>query len=404
MATLDPIDLFKSTDMTKPDAEIQKILGSGMIALGIALGVSRFAYTPLLPLMQRDLILPDDFAGYLASVNYLGYLAGALWAAYSPEKFRNGSRLPTHLLINLAATAGMGLVSGRGIWMILRLVSGFSSAMIFVVASRIVLQTLACHDRQSWSGWLYAGVGIGIVITALTVPILDRYFGWQGGWLGLTAICSILVWAPMIWLRGRRPDRETAQAPRISSHEHRSFLPWLLAAYFLEGLGYIVTGTFLVALLHRLPGLEASAAVAWLLVGAAAIPSCVLWMRIGLRIGLVRGLIAAHLVQTVGILLPVIQPNLVGALAGAVFFGGTFVGIATLNIFLGQAIAPGRAEWAIGLLTAAFGAGQIIGPSVAGVLAVAFDSLFPALTGSAATVFAGALCLWVGLTFTRRFP
>ncbi len=381
--------------------DTQKVLVGGIVALAVVMGVGRFAYTPLLPLMQRDLTFPDDLAGYLASANYAGYLLGALWAAFAPARFGSVGVLRASLVVNLASTAAMGLTTDFVLWTILRFVSGASSAIVFVLASGIVLQALVRQGRPGWSGILYGGVGVGIALSALAPPILDPLFGWRGAWIGLAALCTVAAWLPWRFLERPQPSAggATTESPNA---RYRGYLPWLTAAYFCEGLGYIITGTFLVALLHRMPVMEGSGTAAWLLVGLAAIPSCVVWMRIGLRIGPVAGLVTAHLVQAVGIVLPVVWPGLPGALLGAVLFGGTFMGITTLALFLGRSIAPGRTNFAIGLLTAAFGTGQIVGPSVAGVLAVSTQSFSLPLAVGALTVAAGALLLLIGLPISRR--
>lgn len=55
-----------------------KVLGAGVFSLILTLGVARFAYTPLLPLMQHQTRLGIAAAAWLASINYAGYLSGAL--------------------------------------------------------------------------------------------------------------------------------------------------------------------------------------------------------------------------------------------------------------------------------------------------------------------------------------
>ena len=58
----------------------------GMLSLVIATGIGRFAYTPILPLMQKELSFSNTIAGYIASSNYLGYLLGAILAGSFPFK------------------------------------------------------------------------------------------------------------------------------------------------------------------------------------------------------------------------------------------------------------------------------------------------------------------------------
>ena len=58
-----------------------KVLGAGIFSLILVLGVARFSYTPLLPLMQNQAGLGVAEAGWLAAINYAGYLSGALIAS-----------------------------------------------------------------------------------------------------------------------------------------------------------------------------------------------------------------------------------------------------------------------------------------------------------------------------------
>ena len=380
-----------------------RFLTAGITALVIAMGISRFAYTPLLPIMQYDAGLSDVFAGYLASINYAGYLAGALWIAWRPPTVSAVTALRLHLLVNIASTLLMGCIDQFIVWSLLRFVGGFSSAMIFVLASGVVLQHLAHHRRQGWSGWLYSAIGIGIVITALTVPPLGELFGWRGAWFGLALISFLLAYPAYYWLAGEHPPPPTGSAETPGSRE-AGMLPWLAAAYFCAGLGYIVTGTFLVTMLQRVPGLENSSTLAWLVVGLAAAPSSVVWMRVGLRLGPAPALIAAHLVQALGIALPIVWTSIPGTLLGALFYGGTFMGIVTLSMYFGRLLTPGNPHRTIGLLTAAFGTGQIIGPSLGGLIAASSRSFSPALWGAAGVVTLGAVLLAVGLARTKERP
>jgi predicted MFS family arabinose efflux permease len=388
----------RALDLARQEAETLRMLAGGIIAMAIALGISRFAYTPLLPLMQQDLEFGDTFAGTLGSANYAGYLAGALWAAWSAGRERRVARLRCNLLLTVVSVTGMGLTEHPLAWIGLRFLSGTSSAMVFVLASGIVLEALAKRNRQAWSGWLYAGVGLGIALSALLVPLFDRLAGWQGGWLGLAAVCLLLAAGSWTWL----PARESIAASAVPAAgpnrpQPDGFLAWLTLAYTLEGLGYIVTATFLVAWLQRSGGQIGVSYLAWLLVGLAAIPSCVLWIRASLRLGLIRTLIAAYLVQATGILLPLLIPTAWGALGGALCFGGTFLGIAAMTLVLGRTLDQARSDRVIAILTAAFGLGQMIGPAIAGVIADLTRSYTLPSLGAAGFVLLGAASLAIGL-------
>ncbi|WP_375056171.1 YbfB/YjiJ family MFS transporter [Zobellella sp. DQSA1] len=370
-------------------------LAAGIALLAIVMGIGRFAYTPLLPLMQADQPLSDLLAGWLASSNYLGYLLGALWLACTRPGTAPVPRLRRQLLLNLACVAAMGLTSSPWLWLLWRLLAGWSSAAAFVLASGLVLEELARRGQAARAGWLYSGVGLGIALSALAVPWLDSLAGWRGGWLGLAALGGLLALLPWFGLTGTNAPvpaaSMTGQAPF-----RRGLLPWLLLAYFCEGLGYIITGTFMVAMLHQQQALAGLGHLSWLLVGLAAIPSCGVWLWLGNHRGLAGTLIAAHLVQALGILLPLLWPSPAGALLGALLFGGTFMGITALAFCLGRRLVPSRVQATLAGLTAAFGLGQIIGPVLAGLSLSRQHNFDQALLGGGLVVLLGALALLWG--------
>jgi MFS family permease len=169
---------------------------AGLAALAVALGIGRFAFTPVLPMMQDDFGLALAQAGWLASANYAGYLAGALSAIRA--------RLPASrairggLVVIGLSTLAMALQQPFLSWLALRFVAGMASAWVLVFVSAWSLERLALLGRPSLSGVVYAGVGTGIVIAGggcLAVMELDA--GSAGAWLALGA-GSLLVTA-LIW-------------------------------------------------------------------------------------------------------------------------------------------------------------------------------------------------------------
>ena len=380
-----------------------RILWGGIFAMAVSLGISRFAYTPILPLMQTDLNFGDDFAGYLGSANYAGYLFGALWAFFSASEPNRAQRLHFNLLLTIFATLGMGLTRMPEIWLLLRFLSGSTSAMVFILSSGVVLEALVNLGKQSWSGWLYSGVGLGIALSAVFVPLFNQFGGWQGGWVGMASLSLPLACMTWFWLPlEQKTAHGSPDIPRSSEQRPSGFLFWLTVVYLMEGLGYIVTATFLVSWLQRSIEMSSFSYLAWFIVGLAAVPSTVLWVKMSLGLGLVKTLILAYLVQALGILLPIFSSGLFGALGGAVFFGGTFVGIAAMSIILGKSLDPQRPDRAIALLTAAFGLGQMAGPALAGWIAQQTQSFTLPLIGASGIIVLGAVGLGVGSVRFQR--
>jgi MFS family permease len=178
----------------------------------------------------------------------------------------------------------------------------------------------------------------------------------------------------------------------------------LCSAYFLEGAGYIVTGTFLPAIVDSLPGLGDLGTGTWILVGLAAAPSALLWAGAASRLGAATALGVAYAAQAAGILLPAVSSAWWAAAASGTLFGGTFVGISALTLtYARQFVDVRRAGLAIGLLTAAYGAGQVVGPLVAARLADDVDHFGPALVAASAAVALGVLLI-AGVWFIDATP
>src|SRR5438067_11051698 len=105
---------------------------AGSAALALAMGIGRFAFTPLLPLMQDDAGLSLADGGYLAAANYVGYLVGALWAA---RPARAARAVHVSLVAIAMTTAAMGLVHVMAWWLVLRFAAGVASAWALVHVS-----------------------------------------------------------------------------------------------------------------------------------------------------------------------------------------------------------------------------------------------------------------------------
>jgi predicted MFS family arabinose efflux permease len=378
---------------------VLKILVGGMLGMAVAMGIGRFAFTPILPLMQRDLGMTHSVAGWLAGLNYLGYLVGAIVCTITPRILRYPLLGGGTLLLSLATTLAMGLTVSPLGWGLLRLLGGIASAVLFIIISAEVAESLARRGYGHWFGALYGGIGLGIVLSGLIVPQLDRIGGWSVAWLGIGGVALLCA------LAGTTLGRTSDYSPSIvagSPEQTVGLRPILLlaSAYFLEGLGYIVTATFLVAIIAATPGLTAFAPYTWVAVGLAAVPSTVLWPYLARRIGNRRALLAAYAVQIAGILVSRQATSVFEVTFAAVTFGGTFLGIVALTMAEGNRRMGKGGRRGAAFLTAAFSVGQMLGPVIAGVLADRQDGFALPLLLAAACVALG--CLFI--VADRRYP
>jgi predicted MFS family arabinose efflux permease len=390
--------LKKEGIMINQSSPIYVVVG-GVAALIIVMGIGRFAYTPILPHFQDAVHLTDVMAGYLASVNYLGYLLGALLSGISQWKKGKIFYLRFYLVINILTTITMGLTDYYLLWFFFRFISGLTSGLVFVLASSIILDVLALTNQSLWSGMFYSGVGIGILITGLIVPVLDHYFSWRGAWIGLGILSIFIGVLTFLWLKENSSIKikyPSSILSRPQTSRKQRILPWLIASYGCEGMGYSVSGTFLVTLVQRIPSLSHIPALSWVFVGVAAIPSCMIWALVAKKYSNLVALQIAFFTQIVGVILPMIFFNSYGALIGSLLFGATFMGITTLAVSEGRTIAPNQSSKVIGYLTFVYGIGQMIGPSVAGILIAKSGNYNSSLIFAASVLVCGMLLLGVG--------
>ncbi len=331
-------------------------VGRGAAGLGAAMGIGRFAYTPILPLMTAQDVLTPQAAGTLATANYVGYLAGALAGTASPRLARSTVAWRTSLAVLVLTLAAMPLLPTTVGWLVLRTVSGFASAVVFVIAVNSMMDHLPPH----LPGWGFGGVGLGIALSGALVLTMPAGAGWQSAWWTAAALAAVLgagAWAMRGKARAADDSLRATAAPPAPRRPNRWFAV-LFVSYSLEGIGYIIAGTFLVAAIKQTSsGWLGSGA--WLLVGLAAVPSAALWAWLCARWSHPRMLAGALLLQASGIALPALAPGPVAAIAGAILFGATFIGVSTMALAAGRMLGfPG----AVALLTSGYSVGQILGP------------------------------------------
>jgi len=335
--------------------------------MAAALGIGRFVYTPILPAMTEALDLSNAQAGLIASANLLGYLIGALLAATPRLPGSRRAWLLGSLAASAATTGGMGLASSMGTFLLLRFAGGAASAFVLVLASAMVLDGLARARRTQLGPVHFAGVGAGIAVSALAVSALIavdadwRMLWYAPGALALAALAAVAWLIPYEPRQNHRPAT-THQTPKPHG------LGSLICAYGLFGFGYVITATFLVAIVRASPQIRPAEPLVWLVVGLTAAPSVAIWAKVSARYGVPRTFCAACLAEAVGVAASVLWPSIPGVLFAAALLGGTFMGLTALGLARARQFAPTDPRPLLARMTAAFGLGQIIGPSLAGYL------------------------------------
>jgi predicted MFS family arabinose efflux permease len=364
----------------------------GLLATAAGIGIGRFVYTPILPPMVEALLLSKSEAGLIASANFVGYLAGALLASWPGLPGSRRGWLLGGLAANTLTLAAMGLTTSFGLFLLARLVAGMASAFILVFGSALVLDRLARAGRSGLSALHFAGVGLGIAISAAVVALmLAQGAAWQSLWFASAAIALVAGVAAGALVPA---DDETAPGIAPAATPERPGFGLLIAAYGLFGFGYVITATFLMELVRESPVLRSLEPYAWILVGLAAAPSVALWVALARRWGILKGFAAAAAVEAVGVACSVLLLSEIAIVIAAVLLGGTFMGLTALGLMAARERGHGDPRARIALVTAVFGIGQIVGPAFAGYAYDLSGSLLvPSLTAAAALLVAAALAL-----------
>ncbi|HDR9021243.1 YbfB/YjiJ family MFS transporter [Burkholderia vietnamiensis] len=410
-----------------------------MVGLAVALGVGRFAFTPLLPLMLADGSIGLRAGSWLASANYAGYFVGALSCAALPVAPARMVRFGLAATVLLTAAMGVGHLLPA--WLAVRFVAGVVSAWTFVFVSQWGLRRLAELHAPEWSGVIYAGPGVGIVLTGLIGGALAGHRA-APGWLGFAALSALLSAA--IWRTfGRAPapvapaaavapapapaasavpaahtpaaavtpaavpataapaptapataaPAPTAPAPTAppDARRRRADAAWLVALYGMPGFGYIITATFLPVIARAaLPAGSPWPDLFWPMFGAALIVGAIAAARLPGHWDNRLLLAAGCTTQALGIAAGIVWPNAAGFSIGSVLLGLPFTAITLFAMREARRLHGERAAGLMGYATASYGVGQILGPLVAAPLAARFGSFSPALWVAAGALLAGA--------------
>jgi predicted MFS family arabinose efflux permease len=365
---------------------------SGLAALAVAMGIGRFAFTPVLPMMQADHGISMAQGGWLASANYLGYLAGSLFAMY--PIIPTSTAIRVGLVLIAACTLAMGVDHHFTAWLILRAIPGFASALVLVAVSSWILPRLVHAERGDLSGKVFAGVGTGIMFAGVACLVMVRTgVSSDTAWivLGMTAVgVTFAIWRAL-------GDESTSGSERAAAYPPRDTVSnWrLVFCYGAFGLGYIIPATFLPVMAKQVIADAGWFAWVWPIFGAAATISTVLATPLALRFGDRNVWITSNVTMAVGILVPIALPNLTGIAIAALCVGGTFMVITMTGIQEARRVAGVHARVLIGAMTSAFAVGQIIGPLLVASLVHLPGGFSWALSASALPLLVAAYVLYM---------
>lgn len=334
------------------------------LALAAAMGIGRFAFTPVWPLMAQEGGLSLAQGSWIASANYAGYLLGALAAVVWPVRHPRG-QLALSLLAVALLTLAMPLMHDVAFWCVLRLAAGYASASAFICVAGWRAVPAGDPREPAAAGLTYAGVGAGIALTGLAcLGLMAWGVRADGMWLalgGLTLALSVIAWPGLNRpAASGRPSAAAARPARLSRA-----VPRLALHYGVFGVGYIIPATFLPAMAKEVIADPAVFGWAWPLFGLAAAVSCLLVPRLARGRDDKRVWQGAQALMAIGMLAVALWHHIAAVIVAALLVGGTFMVITQAGMLTARRAAGAAAPRAAAIMTAAFAAGQILGPLLA---------------------------------------
>lgn len=367
-----------------------RVAFSAFLALVVAMGIGRFAFTPQVPLMIAEHQLSLTSAAVVAALNYLGYLCGSFDAMRATRRVE--WRLQAGIWGAVLLTLLSACVSGPWLHGVVRFLIGWASGWGMVLIAAWSNEQLHRYQRPGLSAAVFAGPGTGIFISgmlAVGLHSLQVSAAWAWAAYGVLALILVALIARTLPRTGQLHRPDIAPEPlRLTPGLKR--LVW---SYSLAGFGYILPATFLAQMATtRFPGLISQ--FVWPVFGGAAV------------IGIVTGILTRHLgnsnrrlalvlwVQAMGVFASDLLPGLGGLALGAALVGGGFLCVVQLSLQYARELAPQHTRYLAGLLTTGYAVGQLVGPLLSAASTALTHRLEPALYVAGVALLVAGLLVW----------
>ncbi|RFQ06021.1 YbfB/YjiJ family MFS transporter [Pseudomonas putida] len=375
--------------------EKYQVVLSGVCALIITVGLARFAYTPMLPIMNKEAGLSLLAGGWLATFNYIGYIMGALVAANLSDLRVKYNAYKICLVVSIVSTAAMGATTDLVIWSVLRAVSGITSVAGMLLSSGLVMNWLLRKGLRQELGLHFTGIGVGIVVSGVAIIAMADYFNWAQQWYWLATLGLAFFPPAYLWMPEPLKSRPSAEGQAKVIKSSSAWMKILIAFYFFTGFGYAIGATFIVAILSKFDFFAGMGSLVWIIVGCAAIPASFLWDKVAKSTSTIFALILANLLETVAIIIPRFTDDAVINIVGAALFGSTFVGIVSLTLALVGRKYPDNPAKAMAKLTISYGVAQIVAPAAAGYMAATYGGYSDCLVLTGIALSIGTFLLFL---------
>lgn len=373
------------------------VMLAGLCSLVVCMGLGRYAFTPMIPVMADQVGMTESTAGWLAGWGYMGYLTGLFVVWLISNTRAKDFFFRYALIVSVIATAMMAANEHPLVWGASRFFAGIGAAAGFLFGAGLIVNWLHHHGHPIRMGVYFCGLGLGIVLSGLTVEILSTYLNLHYRWMwvamaacGLTPLLFALILLPL-----PRYDEVKPEVTIANNAEGTPSMLWLWlmqAAYFCAGFSNTMNATFtsLMAELQPLPGFGAKA---WLIVGLAATPAPLIWEAVARRISYLDALIVAFLLNAMGNLIMVSVPSMAGTVVASIIFGFSFMGIVSLTLAIVGRRYVAQSSQIMARLTLGYCIAQILSPIFSGLVAEQTGSFELPIYGVILMMIAGLVFL-----------
>lgn len=356
---------LSSSSSTSLDARALFATFAGLSGSLVAIGLARFAYTPLIPSLIQAHWFTSSQAVTLGAANFAGYLIGALIGRPLASALSNRTALRMLMAVVTAAFFACAYPLSISWFFVWRLLSGISGGAIMVLVATSILPHIPAARRGFVSGMIFLGLGLGIAASGTLIPEL-LHFGLQTTWLGLGAVALVLTVVSWFgWPSTNPPAAAAAPAHHHGAQTSTLALRVLYAQYAANALGLVPAMILLVDYVAR--GLGRGAAIGanyWVLYGLAAIAGPLIAGNVAHRIGYGKAYRVALLLQAVAVAMIALSGNAWVLTLSTVILGVFTPGIVPLALGRIHELVPHdhteqRASWS--RATTAFALFQALG-------------------------------------------
>lgn len=353
------------------------------LGIMMAMGFGRYAYGIILPNMQAGLQLNYGQMGILSAGNLTGYLifAGLGGALAS----RWGSKI---VICSSLAVMGLALIAIHSansfvVALLLMIIAGMGTAGTYVPTLGLVSNWFTARQRGLGMAIANDGINVGVLAGAYLLPLVIVAYGingWRFSWLYI-GIGALVIAAIALFFLREAPDNQAAVGivEKQGNFYRHPTIQGLALTYFLYGF-FNVYIVFFMAYLTRGLGMEAKAAGGiWMWVGLVSACTVFLWGMLSDRIGRKGTLIPVVAIVGIASILPLVTTSLWALTLSAMLFGLSYSAPPTLIVAaVGDIVGRKAAPAAFGFVTMAFGAGQALGPALAGFWIDRVQQFYPA--------------------------